>query len=703
MKNLLLDAALRLAGLGYPVLPCKPESKIPATEHGCLDATCDIGRIRDWWKLSPGDNLAVATTGLLVLDVDDLRSPWFVGLGTQADDLDAAPSTATPRGGRHWFFRQPDSRSWRNTVGRLGHRIDTRADGGYVVVPPSGMGKRKGVYSWVKGQALDCVPDNLPLPPLWLVDLLDGLDGQPAGDDGAAGWAGDSNPIPDGQRNATLCRIGGSLRRIGLSADEIAAALQAVNRRCLPPLSHSEVEGIARSVARYEPSQAWTAVVEGHYEQDRQERQRPEPSSAAPDDPGPVPERLLRVPGFVAELMDYTLATAAYPEPTLAFCGAVALQSLLAGRKVRDAMDNRTNLYLLGLANSGSGKDYPRKVNQRVLLEVGLVDAVGDSFASSEGLEDRLLRQPACLFQTDEFDGLVAKVNSGDSRYEAIMQALLKLYSSANGLYPMRVKAGQQDAHVINQPTLVVYGTAVPKHYYESLSTKMLTNGFFARFLVLETGRRGCGQDAHHQPIPARVLDAAAWWAGYVPGGHEAGNLAGWNPSPATVPHDADAASFFRDFMRDCDGRYAACEAAQDAIGMATWARANEKARRLALVYACSARRDRPAVTLAAAEWACELARHQTLRMLAQAAQYVTENEHDRKCKALLQTLRAWRELHGDDWMPFWRVSRLHPWLERDHEAVRLTLVNQRLLEAAQINTSQRGGRPGKVYRIPPA
>jgi hypothetical protein len=70
--------------------------------------------------------------------------------------------------------------------------------------------------------------------------------------------------------------------------------------------------------------------------------------------------------------MTYTLETAPYPERTLAFCGALALQSLLAGRKVRDASDNRTSLYILGLANSGAGKDYPRKVNQKILLEAGM-------------------------------------------------------------------------------------------------------------------------------------------------------------------------------------------------------------------------------------------------------------------------------------------------------------------------------------------
>ncbi len=57
---------------------------------------------------------------------------------------------------------------------------------------------------------------------------------------------------------------------------------------------------------------------------------------SSPDDPGPLPKELLRIPGFVSEVMDLCLETAPYPNHVMAFCGALALQAFLAGRKVRD-------------------------------------------------------------------------------------------------------------------------------------------------------------------------------------------------------------------------------------------------------------------------------------------------------------------------------------------------------------------------------
>jgi hypothetical protein len=62
-----------------------------------------------------------------------------------------------------------------------------------------------------------------------------------------------SERIPQGRRNTTLTSLGGSMRRRGMSEDEIGAALLKVNERCDPPLEEAEVRRVARSISRYEP------------------------------------------------------------------------------------------------------------------------------------------------------------------------------------------------------------------------------------------------------------------------------------------------------------------------------------------------------------------------------------------------------------------------------------------------------------------
>src|SRR5262249_58144259 len=93
---------------------------------------------------------------------------------------------------------------------------------------------------------------------------------------------------------------------------------------------------------------------------------------------------------------------------------------------------------------------------------------------------------------------------------------------------------------------------------------------------------------------------------------------------------------------------YGLAEDKVDQAGMAIWARANEKARRLALIYACSADHADPRITVEAARWACEFVDHQTRRMLFMSAEYVAENDFDARCKKLVATLRKWREKHCD-------------------------------------------------------
>ncbi len=77
--------------------------------------------------------------------------------------------------------------------------------------------------------------------------------------DNGISQTGSSPPIDkairEGTRNQTLMSLAGSMRRRGMSREEIYDAIDGVNtRRCRPPLRDSEVKSIATSAARYQPS-----------------------------------------------------------------------------------------------------------------------------------------------------------------------------------------------------------------------------------------------------------------------------------------------------------------------------------------------------------------------------------------------------------------------------------------------------------------
>ncbi|OQA02965.1 MAG: hypothetical protein BWY69_00735 [Planctomycetes bacterium ADurb.Bin401] len=412
-------------------------------------------------------------------------------------------------------------------------------------------------------------------------------------------------------------------------------------------------------------------------------------------DPGQLPVELLNVPGFVNELRDHMLETAPHPEPVLSFFGALCEQAHLAGRKVRDDHDNRTNLYVLALAFPGCGKDHPRKVNSRLLQAAGLEGVTADGFASGEGIEDKLFLHPSSLFQTDEIDSLITSTSKGkDARIDMIMNILLKMFSASNSIYSTRLKAGKKDVGSIDQPSLTIYGTAVPENYYEALSSKMLTNGFFARMIIVESGPRAPECDAVFREIPESLIRTAKYWVNFNPGN---GNLSNFHPVPICVTHTDAAKALQRDYGRLADGIYDNAQDQGDLVTMAVWSRAAEKARRLALIYACSENTVNPVITEAAVKWATCLVTYTTKRMLFMASQYVSESDFHANCQKLLRILREWQKKKKDAWMPFWMINRKLPWAQRDHEEVRTALLNQRKIEYVEETT---GGPTKKLYRM---
>jgi hypothetical protein len=138
-----LAAALRYAA-AWPVFPCVPGEKVPATRHGFLDATTDPDKIIWWWSRGPDRNVAIATGAPCpdVLDVDvHKRGNGFAAFSRLRREglLDGASAyIRTPSGGLHAYFAGSQQGN-----GRLPrHHLDFRSKGGYVVAPPSQVGGR---------------------------------------------------------------------------------------------------------------------------------------------------------------------------------------------------------------------------------------------------------------------------------------------------------------------------------------------------------------------------------------------------------------------------------------------------------------------------------------------------------------------------------------------------------------------------------
>jgi predicted P-loop ATPase len=160
-----LVAALGYAKRGWAVLPAQPRGKAPATKHGFKDATTEKATIVRAWTSNAAANVAIATgamSGIVVLDVDPRNGGdgSLVELERLHGSLPETLTVATGGGGRHFYFAAPKGAV---RSGVVADGLDFKADGGYVVAPPS-THPDGGQYRWVNA------PANMKLAPLpdWL-------------------------------------------------------------------------------------------------------------------------------------------------------------------------------------------------------------------------------------------------------------------------------------------------------------------------------------------------------------------------------------------------------------------------------------------------------------------------------------------------------------------------------------------------------
>jgi hypothetical protein len=249
------EQALRYAAHGWPVFPCQPGSKQPATRHGFLDATCDPDKITWWWRRHPEANLAIATgqPGPDVLDVDQ-HGPAGNGFAAfnrlQRAGLTGGASAlvTTPSGGLHAYFTGSGQRCGKLT----GHHLDFRAHGGYVLAPPSQIAGRP--YQVIRHQDASAVLDwgkvtGLLEPQRHLAVRTAGAQ---RGDlSHLAAWVGQQQ---QGNRNDGLfwaaCRaaeagdetvladLAHAARATGLPDREIAATIASARRTARRPCEH---------------------------------------------------------------------------------------------------------------------------------------------------------------------------------------------------------------------------------------------------------------------------------------------------------------------------------------------------------------------------------------------------------------------------------------------------------------------------------
>lgn len=136
--------------------------------HGFYAATLDAGRLAEMFKLHPRGLLAVRTgapSSIAVTDVDKRGLGAMRELQSQGL-LPRTVAAATGGGGYHLVYAHPGFKV-RSGANKYTDGIDSKADGGYIVTPPSVHPVTRQPYRWLT----PFTGELAPLPQHWAEEL----------------------------------------------------------------------------------------------------------------------------------------------------------------------------------------------------------------------------------------------------------------------------------------------------------------------------------------------------------------------------------------------------------------------------------------------------------------------------------------------------------------------------------------------------
>lgn len=383
-------------------------------------------------------------------------------------------------------------------------------------------------------------------------------------------------------------------------------------------------------------------------------------ASMAIDAPEPPPAQPLasttREPQWLTDLGDsglarfvrHVIAGAPSPQPWLTLGAALAMFGTVAGRRYAGPTDLRTNLYTIGICDSGGGKDTPLRAITRLMIDAGLAAKVGGSkIASGSGLVTAVTRQPSILFPLDEVGFLIASAadrKRAPKHVTEIIDNLTEFYSMADSTFLGTAYANDKEKprEVIEQPCLSLFGVTTPGVFWGSLSSGNVLDGSLARMLIFQS--ENDYPDAQHnlarRDMPAdlvelvQAIDQGAEGHIAFPIGEGPQQV----PKPYTVPYaDEEAAAYARGMREE---QIAMLRSHQGTNLTSIIARLAENAAKVALVRAIVGNPPRPALTVADLEWGMTIARRSVASLMQAVKERVADNEAEARLKRLQAVVR---------------------------------------------------------------
>lgn len=366
----------------------------------------------------------------------------------------------------------------------------------------------------------------------------------------------------------------------------------------------------------------------------------------APAKSGPladIPEHLLEVPGILNDVVNYYQTTAIKTQPQFAVQTALALGSVVMGRRWVTDQRNFSSLYFLNIGETGCGKEHPKTVIENILDAAGLGEMIGPSgYTSSSGVFSTLIAQPIHVAVIDELGRELRSASAKGNQHKMdAITSIMEVFGRQDGTLRPRgfSKIGmsaQQAAEfdkVVRRPAMTLLGMSTPSEFYGAIGGGDVASGLLNRFIIVKSNIGAqLSQKRRHTDPPSRLLDWCRECASACGG---EGLLAENNshdmpPEPVLVEFSAGADAVFRAFEEELVESIKR-ENGSDLAAM--YNRSREIAMRLSLIISRSIGED--TITREAAEWAIDYVRFYSGRTIRMFRENMADGPFEAACKAV--------------------------------------------------------------------
>lgn len=410
-------------------------------------------------------------------------------------------------------------------------------------------------------------------------------------------------------------------------------------------------------------------------------------------------------PGFLYDVFSYYNATSGNRQPGFAAQTALAVASIVLSRSFKTDRENFSSLYFLNIGKSGTGKEHPKTVIEKIMHAANAGHMIaGDGYTSAGAVFSALLDRPRHISVIDEFGRYLEAGQGGKNGNHHQREAntkIMECFGRAGGVIrpptysTMTLKKDAADAlknRVVYCPALTVVAMTTPGTFFKTINMDSVKDGFINRFLILISDAER--EIRAHKP-PIDVPESIVAWINSI--NHRGGTIhtATDNPQCVIIPFSQRALDLQNEFQRFCIDMANALEK----YGMEELpGRAAEIAMRVSLIVALSKNPKAEIIDDLDMIWAINYVKTLLETTVRKLKMSVSHTDYEASKKEILQAIRD----RSPDGIRRGEMSKAAPFAKhkkRDLDELLDDLVLSELVVCEFTDNSGKAGRPAKEYR----